>query len=174
MWVNPIAALLLVTGLAFCPVVTLGLQAARAGSAMPDFKLADIAGKEFKSSQLKGSVVVLDVWATWCEPCIDDIPIFNRLHEKYADRGLKVVGIAVQSGWANDIKPHVTKLGIKYLVLVGNEEVTQQYVEVGFPITYLIAPDGKIVKKYMGSVPDQKIGKEMDLEREIDRLLQAR
>jgi thiol-disulfide isomerase/thioredoxin len=132
-----------------------------------DFKLPDLAGKEFKSSQLKGSVVVLDLWATWCEPCIADIPIFNRLHEKYAGREVKVVGIAVQSGWAKDIKPHVAKLVIKYRVLVGNDQIMERYVNVGFPTTYLIGRDGKIAKKYMGIFPD----KEMDLEREIHRLL---
>ena len=105
--------------------MTIGQQVAKPGSALPDFKLPSLAGKEFRSSQLKGSVVVLDVWATWCEPCIADIPMFNRLHEKYTDRGLKVVGIAVQSGWAKDIKPHVAKLGIKYLVLDQNMSVIE-------------------------------------------------
>ncbi|PYS04774.1 MAG: hypothetical protein DMG16_01815 [Acidobacteria bacterium] len=155
-----------------CPAVTIGQQVAKPGSALPDFKLPSLAGKEFRSSQLKGSVVVLDVWATWCEPCIADIPMFNRLHEKYTDRGLKVVGIAVQSGWAKDIKPHVAKLGIKYLVLVGNDKITEQYVDVGFPVTYLIDQRGKIMKKYAGTFPSQESGKEMDLEREIEGLLQ--
>lgn len=169
-----IAAVLLTTGLVCWPVAMIGQQAPKTGNAAPDFRLADLTGKEFRSSQLKGSVVVLDLWATWCEPCIENIPMFNRLHEKYAGRSLKVVGIAVQSGWAQDIKPHVAKLGIKYLVLVGNDKVMEQYVTVGFPTTYLIGPDGRIVKKYMGTLPDKETGKEMDLEREIDRLLQAR
>ena len=163
----------LASALLICyPAVTIGQQVAKPGSALPDFKLPSLAGKEFRSSQLKGSVVVLDVWATWCEPCIADIPMFNRLHEKYTDRGLKVVGIAVQSGWAKDIKPHVAKLGIKYLVLVGNDKITEQYVDVGFPVTYLIDQRGKIMKKYTGTFPGQESEKEMDLEREIEGLLQ--
>src|SRR5438094_3274155 len=117
-----------------CPAATIGQEAAKSGSVLPDFKLPDLGGKHFRSSQLKGSVVVLDVWATWCEPCIADIPMFNRLHEKYAGRGLKVVGIAVQSGWAKDIKAHVVKLAIKYLVLAGSDKIREQYVDVGFPV----------------------------------------
>jgi len=162
---------LVLTLLICCPAVTIGQHAAKPGSAIPDFKLPELGGRQFRSSQLKGSVVVLDVWATWCEPCIADIPMFNRLHEKYTDRDLKVVGIAVQSGWAKDIKRHVAKLGIKYLVLVGNDKITEQYVDVGFPTTYLIDQQGKIVKKYTGTFPGRESGKEMDLEREIEGLL---
>src|SRR5262245_65170406 len=98
MSIGHMAAVLLITGLVCCSSVTLGQQRAKLGDAIPEFRLTDLAGKEFRSSQLKGSVVVLDLWATWCEPCIADIPMFNRLQEKYAERGLKVVGIAVQSG----------------------------------------------------------------------------
>ncbi len=154
-----------------CPAVTIGQHAPKPGAALQDFRLPDLGGKQFRSSQLKGSIVVLDVWATWCEPCVADIPMFNRLHEKYMGRGLKVVGIAVQSGWAKDIKRHMAKLGIKYLVLVGNDKITEQYVDVGFPMTYLIDQQGIIVKKYTGTFPGQENGKEIDLEREIEGLL---
>jgi thiol-disulfide isomerase/thioredoxin len=173
-WVKPIAALTLAAALIWGPVVTLGQQAAKTGSPAPHFKLKDLSGKEFTSSQFEGSVVVLDVWATWCEACIDEIPMFNRLHQKYAGSRFNVVGIAVQSGWPEDVERHVAKLGIKYPVLVGNDEVAQQYVPAGFPTTYLIGDDGKIVKTYVGTFPDSESAKERDLEREIDKLLQAR
>jgi peroxiredoxin len=141
------------------------------GSRAPDFKLPDLNGKEFKSSQLKGSIVVLDLWATWCEPCVADLPMFNRLHEKFASRGVKVVGVAVESGWAKDIKPHVTTHSIKYTVLVGNDKIVEQYQMIGFPTTYLIGTDGKIVKKYIGTIPDTEAQKEADLNHEIEMLL---
>ena len=169
------AAAVLVAIALFCsPARLLHGQAAKAGSAAPEFRLKDLSGKEVRSSQLKGMVVVLDVWATWCEPCIEGIPMFNRLHDKYAGRGLQVVGIAVQSGSAQDIKSHVAKLGIKYRVLIGNEKTVQNYVDVGFPITYLIGPDGKIRKKYIGSLPETETAKEVDLDHEINALLVAR
>ncbi len=141
------------------------------GNPAPEFKLPDLNGKEFKSSQLKDSIVVLDLWATWCEPCVADIPMFNRLHEKFETRGVKIVGIAVESGWAKDIKPHVKKHGIKYAVLVGNDKVVEQYQMIGFPTTYLIGKDGKIVKKYTGTIPDTEAQKEADLNHEIEMLL---
>src|SRR6266852_3117680 len=92
------AAILLTAGLVCCPVAAIARQAVKTGTAAPQFKLKDLAGEEFRSSQLKGSIVVLDLWATWCEPCIEEIPMFNRLYEKYAGRKLKIIGIAVQSG----------------------------------------------------------------------------
>lgn len=152
----------------------LAQQGPPAGGAAPAFTVKDLAGGEFQSSQLKGSIVVLDFWATWCEPCIEDIPMFNRIHDKYQSRGVKVVGIAVQSGWVEDIKRHVATLTPKYLVLAGDDNVMQQYVTVGFPTTYLIGPNGAIVKKYVGSVPEGQPDKEMDLVRQIDTLLTQR
>ena len=146
-------------------------QTVSVGTSAPEFRLHSLNGKQFRSSQLKGSIVVMDLWATWCEPCIADIPMFNRLHEKYEMRGVKVVGIAVQSGWAKDIKPHVAKLGIKYPVLVGDERIVEQYQMIGYPTTYLIGKDGKIVKKYTGTVPGTEEQKEADLTHEIDNLL---
>jgi thiol-disulfide isomerase/thioredoxin len=153
-------------------LLTMGQQV---GTIAPEFKLKDLAGREFNSSQFRGSVVVLDLWATWCEPCIEEVPMFNRLHEKYAARGVHVIAIGVQSGTAQDIQRHVARLGIKYLVLAGDDDVAGQYLTVGFPTTYLIRPDGTIVKRYIGTVfEDVQETKEVDLEHEIDRLLQSR
>src|SRR5262245_62874799 len=73
----------------------------------PTFTLPDLDGKQMKSAELKGQVVVLDFWATWCGSCLAELPAFNDLHEKYAGRGVKVVGIAVQSGWAVGDKAHL-------------------------------------------------------------------
>ena len=164
-----IATTLLVAG---CMIIGLmGQTVLRPGGLAPDFKLNDLNGKVFKSSQLQGSVVLLDLWATWCEPCIADIPMLNRLHEKFGSRGLKVIGIAVESGWAKDIKPHVAKLGIRYPVLVGTEKIVEQYEMIGFPTTYLMGRDGKLVKKYLGTLPDQEKEKETEMERDIEALL---
>ena len=166
-----IPATVLAAGLLWSAGRASGQETIKPGGPTPEFKLNGLDGKAFKSSQLKGSVVLLDLWATWCEPCLADIPIFNRLHEKFGTRGLKVVGIAVESGWAKDIKPHVSKLGITYPILVGTEKIVQRYAVIGFPSTYLIGKDGRIVKKYLGSLPDQEGELERDLTREIEKLL---
>jgi peroxiredoxin len=136
----------------------------------PDFRLPDLNDQQASSADLKGSVIVLDFWGTWCEPCIAEIPTFNKLHEKYRSRGLKMIGITVQSGWAEDIKPYVDKYKIKYPVLVGNDDIVEQYEVIAFPTTYLIGKDFKVYKKYTGALPD----KEAELERDIEKLLASR
>src|SRR3954468_4084227 len=158
------------TAAVLCKAGTLtAREGLKVGGAAPAFRLNDLSGKQFASAQLKGTLTVLDVWAIWCEPCIEGIPMFNRLHAKYAGAGIKVIGIAVQSGSAQDIKVHVSKLGIRYPVLVGTDKTVGDYVEVGFPMTYLISPDGTIAKKYIGVLPETEADKETDLEKEIDR-----
>ena len=95
----------------------------------------------------------------------------NRLHEKFGSRGLKVIGIAVESGWAKDIRPHVAKLSIKYPVLVGTDKIVELYEMIGFPMTYLIGRDGRLIKKYLGTLPDQENEKEAEIARDIEALL---
>jgi thiol-disulfide isomerase/thioredoxin len=175
-----IIAALLIGGLAWFVWPRGGTQPQQAKADSPakadnpeaaDFKSTDLDGREFDSSQLKGSAVVLDLWATWCEPCLADIPMFNKLHEKYESRGLKMVGVAMQSGWAADIKPHVEKHGMKYRIVVGNDEFAELYPHIGLPTTFLISKDWKIVKKYIGTLPGKEADKEKELEREIEKLL---
>ncbi len=131
------------------------------------FTLSDVDGKVIRSSELHGRVFILDFWATWCGPCIAEIPMYNRLHEKYGSQGLRIVGVAVQSGWAKDVKPQVAKHQIEYPVLVGNDETVEDFDVVAFPTTLVITQDWKIYKKYVGTTP----GKDASLRRDIETLL---
>jgi thiol-disulfide isomerase/thioredoxin len=133
-----------------------------------EFRLSDLDEQQISSAGLKGSVVVLDFWATWCGPCLAEMPTFNSLHAKYAGRGVKVIGIAVQSGWAEDIKPYRDKYKIAYSTLIGDDEVVEKYGVIGFPTTYILDKDFKVHRKFTGKLPDRK-----ELEREIESLLAA-
>src|SRR5215510_628056 len=75
-----------------------GASAADNEKPLPAIKLQDFEGKAISSDQFKGNIIVLDFWATWCGPCIAEIPSLNRLQEKYASKGVKVVGVALASG----------------------------------------------------------------------------
>jgi thiol-disulfide isomerase/thioredoxin len=133
------------------------------------FKLPDLDGRQINSADLKGNVVVLDFWATWCGPCLAGMPAFNSLYTKYAGRGVKVIGIAVQSGWAHDIKPYRDQYKVAYPILVGDDEVAEKYGVIGFPTTYILDKDLKIHRKFTGNLPAKE-----ELEREIESLLADR
>jgi thiol-disulfide isomerase/thioredoxin len=88
--------------------------AAQQPDVLPEFSLRTLKGQTVTSQELKDSIVVLDFWATWCEGCITEIPAFNRLEQKYGLRGVKVIGMAVQSGWDKDIRKFARQYKIRY------------------------------------------------------------
>jgi len=135
--------------------------------AMPALDLKDFDGKSIRSDNFRGSVLVLDFWATWCGPCIAEIPLLNRLQEKYADQGVKVIGVTLASGEPKEVKPFITRNKMRYTVLMGDDDQAYDFNLVGFPTTYLITRDLKIYRKYIGAGP----GKSTRLEADIQSLL---
>jgi thiol-disulfide isomerase/thioredoxin len=89
---------------------------------MPAFDLEGLDGERFSSSSLSGNVALVDFWATWCRPCLEEIPSWNDLHERYVSKGFTVLGVTVQSGWASDIQGDIeeAKLQINYPLVIGN------------------------------------------------------
>src|SRR5262245_43824643 len=85
----------------------------------PDFALENVRGGKTTAADLKGKVLVVDFWATWCEPCISEIPKFNKISDEYHGKDVEIVGITVESPH-DSIKPKVEETGMKYTVLVGN------------------------------------------------------
>ncbi len=137
---------------------------------LPEFSLRTLKGQTMRSEDLKENIVVLDFWATWCEGCITEIPAFNRLEQKYGSRGVKVIGLAVQSGWARDIRKFSQRYKMHYTILVGNDDTVSEFGIISFPATYVIAPGWKLHKKYIG-VSESKAA---DIQRDIETLLEAK
>jgi thiol-disulfide isomerase/thioredoxin len=130
-------------------------------------KLEDLDGKPVAADKFKGSVVVLDFWATWCGPCIAEIPAYNRMQEKYADKGVKIVGVTMASGEAEEVKPFVARHKMKYTILMGDDAQAYDLNLMGFPTTYLVTKDWKVYRKYVGASPR----KSEQLEADIRKLL---
>ena len=130
-----------------------GRQAAPAErDAVAYFKLENIAGGFMTSEDLKGKVAVVDLWATWCGPCAEEIPIYNQLYDAFRGQDVAIVGIAVYSP-RRDIPSRARQLGIKYPVLIGNDATDQAFGRVqAFPTTVVISKEGKIYKRYPGTV----------------------
>ena len=127
----------------------------------PDFTLADLDGNWVSLNQLKGKVVLLNFWGTWCGPCRREIPDFIELSKKYKKDGLEIVGVTLTSGSPDKIRGFADNWGINYTLLTdieGNETqmVTSLYSQVtgqritGIPTTFIIDREGFIRQRYVG------------------------
>jgi thiol-disulfide isomerase/thioredoxin len=137
---------------------------------VPDLKLADINGNSFKLSDYRGKVVILNFWAVWCPPCQIEVPHLVSLNDKYKNKGLVILGIAIASGADEKIKEKAKELSINYLVINGDgfPSVRRNFWEVrAVPTSYVINQEGKIFKNYVGFSETTPI----ELEKDIKTLL---
>lgn len=116
----------------------------------PNFTLRDIKGMPFRLSDLKGKVVLLDFWATWCPFCRESIPILKSLYDEYKDKGFEVVGIALEYDGGKALKRFSEGKKINYTILIGSEELVKEYSAYGVPTRFIINREGKIVEKFIG------------------------
>jgi peroxiredoxin len=158
------ASLLRLAGLGFAMAAT--MSHADAKQRAPDWELTDLSGKMVRLSDFKGKVVVMNFWATWCQPCSKEIPWFIDLQRKYSGNGLVVVGVSLDEGGPEVVKPFAVKRGISYPVVMGTDEVAAKYGDVqAIPTTFIINREGNIAAGHEGLVD------EATLESEIKPLL---
>ena len=132
----------------------------RVGEAIPEFQLANLDGTKVSSKSYLGEPVVLNFWATWCGPCIKEIPTLKAIHR---DSPAKVVTIAIDEEGASIVRPFVEKHGIDYPVLIGDTEVFRRYNGSAVPYTLILDSSLKIVRMHRGYVSMRTI--ERDLRR---------
>lgn len=122
-----------------------------ANTPAPDFELNDVNGNPFKLSNLRGKVVVLNFWATWCPPCRKEIPDFNELQAQYGDKGLQFVGVALDDEGLPKVKKWMSTNPVNYPVVVADANIRKAYGEMSaIPVTLLIDRAGNIRTKYVG------------------------
>lgn len=167
------AALLCIflTGCSDVPQVAAASEPVQKGrKAAPDFALKDSSGATVHLSDYKGKVVLLDFWATWCEPCQLEIPWFMEFEQQYKNRGFAVLGVSMDDGGWPDVKPFIEKHKINYRILLGNDQVGDQYGSVeSLPTTFIIDREGRIAVKHEG-IEKGKSG----LSDEIEMVLQGK
>jgi len=134
----------------------------------PDFTLPDLAGGNLSLASLKGKVLVLDFWATWCGPCLKEMPSYADFWQRNKTKGVEVVGLVFDSGEPQEIQDFVRQHRIAYRQLLGTEKVLLEYgATFGFPTTFVVDAKGFIVSKTLGSDPD----KFKRLQDEVDKAL---
>lgn len=152
-----------------------GLDSARPASAQtqnlaayrtaPNFSRVDLDHKQVNLAAYRGKVVLLNFWATWCAPCLSEVPRFAEWQQKYGPRGLQVVGLSMDDE-EPPVRAFYQKHGLNYPVVMGDEKLGELYGGVlGLPVTFLIDAKGKIRFKHEG-VTDLSI-----IEVEIQKLL---
>ena len=125
------------------------------GSTAPPLEATTLVGaKRTKTlADYKGKVVLLNVWATWCEPCKVEMPSIEKLHKEFGSRGLAVVAVSVDDAGTEDhVREFARELGITFEILHDPANVTSRNWQItGYPETFVIARDGTIRKKIIGA-----------------------
>ena len=123
----------------------------------PALVFKDLAGQDVSLAALKGKVVVVDFWATWCGPCLTEIPGYIALQKKYGAAGLVIIGVSLDQAGPRVVKKFVQDNGVNYTVVMGDTEAIDAFQgdqagEILLPTTYLIDRTGRIVHQKKGAM----------------------
>ena len=128
------------------------IAAGEIGSRLPDFSVKDLQGREISSADLRGKVVLIDFWATWCQPCKQEMPGYQKLVDRYGSRGFAVVGFKFDTmADAEDPTLFAKKMGVRYPLAVAADDLKQKFGGIeGLPTTMLYDRQGILRKKVVG------------------------
>jgi thiol-disulfide isomerase/thioredoxin len=148
----------------FALVFSLALSdSASASAKMPQFILKSaVNGEEIDSQNFAGKVLLVSFFATWCPPCVEEIPTFNELQKSYSEKGFSIIALSVDQGGPAAVAKLVKKKDINYPVLMADNETMQNFGGVyGVPVSFLVNKEGNVVKKYPGYVPKSILTKDI-------------
>ncbi|WP_110017845.1 TlpA family protein disulfide reductase [Plasticicumulans acidivorans] len=118
-----------------------------------DIKLPGVDGSEFSLASQRGKWVVLNVWATWCGPCVEELPELEAFNELHKDRDAVVIGVNYESISRTDLQQFVSRAGISYTVVMADAKPIPGLPRLkGVPTTFIVTPDGELARTYIGPV----------------------
>ncbi len=149
-------ALLLAGGPLACPGGEGGSGDPAAGDGRepaPDFTLESLDGDTVQLSELRGKTVVIDFWATWCPPCVFQVPELNKLSAAHRERGdLAVIGVSVDVDGADVVRAWIQEHGVEYTIVIGTMELAEKFGAVGFPTLAVVNPEGELDSLHVGLI----------------------
>lgn len=116
---------------------------------LQDLTFTDLQGRKVSLNDYRGKVVLLNFWATWCPPCREEMPMFEKVYQRYKEDGFVILAVNMDENKEN-LKDYLSKERISFEVLLGNEEVAKKTGLMGFPTSYLLGKDGKVCKVRFG------------------------
>lgn len=123
-----------------------------------DFKTALLNGETFQLSSHKGEVVVLNIWATWCPPCVEEMPDLVDIHKKYNDRGLVILGVSIDEQGKSVVIPFIEKYNVTYPITIDDGTIMEKYgPTMGIPTTYIIGPKGYLCYFATGALTKKEL-----------------
>ncbi|MBI3076580.1 MAG: TlpA family protein disulfide reductase [Deltaproteobacteria bacterium] len=136
-------------------------QLSAAGQDPPtNFALKNLKGELVRLSDFRGSVVLLNFWATWCVPCKEEIPHLVELDHEYRGKGLRVVGVSFDAR-LDKVPPFVAQMKMEYPILMGTPKLAEEWGIRGIPMSFLLNREGKVCRLYAG--PRSKAAFEQDI-----------
>jgi len=153
LWATPALFLLLVLlyGVLTRPPADSSHPAPRLGQPLADFTLPDLQGRLVQLSALRGKVVFINVWATWCPPCIEEMPTMQRLYERLHNRGLEILAISIDALGAQVVAPFMQKYQLTFPALLDSKDrIAHLYHTGGVPESFIVDKRGLLVDKVIG------------------------
>jgi peroxiredoxin len=121
------------------------------GVLAPNFTLPDLGGKMVSLADYKGKVVLLNIWATWCLPCVEEMPSMEKLHLELKDEGFEILAVSIDETGAKEVLPFMKKHKLSFPALTDTKGATKSlYQTTGVPESFIIDKDGIIVEKIIG------------------------
>jgi thiol-disulfide isomerase/thioredoxin len=118
----------------------------------PDWTLTDMNGQVWRLSDFSGKVVMLDFWATWCGPCVGEIPDFIAMQNQYGKDGFQIIGVSTDESGFDVVTPFVNSNGVNYISTLTTPQIEQDYGPLtAIPVTYIINRQGMIEVRLLGS-----------------------
>lgn len=137
-----------------------GLSSFNKKAPLIEFSLPDVMGKMHSISEWQGKIRIINFWATWCAPCLEEIPVFIKLQDEYEKQDIQFIGVAIDNQKA--VTKYLNTININYPILIGEDQAISLSYQLGnlikaVPFTLIISAKGDVVHRQLGEISRQKI-----------------